>query len=105
MRDNDPQNLQDVTEPIQDPHTGGALFVRAIAQQLADNRPFEGFLEWEWLRADVSVAQMEEGLTMAFAHNPTPSHTSGFDILEAARSRVEDGLPPYGDLWDTDSSI
>ena len=41
---------------------------------------------------------------MAFAHNPNPYHSLVFDILEAARSRVEEGSPPYGKLWDEPSA-
>ena len=44
----------------------------------------------EWL----SKSQIEEGLTQAFEYDPNPSHSLVFNILEAARSRVEDGLPP-----------
>jgi hypothetical protein len=72
-----------------------------MAAQLADKRPFDGFeqWEWEWLRQDLTVAQIEEGLTAAFEYGPNPSHSLVFNILEAARSRVEHGLPPYGKLW------
>jgi hypothetical protein len=31
-------------------------------------------------------------------YNP-PSHAMVFQFLEAARARVEPGLPPYRDLW------
>jgi hypothetical protein len=76
-----------------------------MAAQLADNRPFECFQqwEWEWLRQDLSVTQIEEGLTKAFECNPDPSHSLIFGVLEAARSRVEAGLPPYGNLWEEPS--
>jgi hypothetical protein len=94
--------MHDVTEPLPDPLTGKPSFVRAMAAQLADNRPFECFQqwEWEWLRQDLSVTQIEEGLTAAFECNPDPSHSLVFDVLEAARSRVEAGFPPYGKLWE-----
>ena len=46
----------------------------------------------------LSQSQIEAGLTEAFECSPAPSHDLVFSILEAARSRVEDGLPPYGDL-------
>ena len=97
--------MPDVTEPLPDPLTGKPSFVRAMAAQLADNWPFECFQqwEWEWLRQDLTVTQIEEGLTEAFEYNPTPSHSLVFNILEAARSRVEVGLPPYGDLWERPS--
>jgi hypothetical protein len=97
--------MHDVTEPLPDPCTGKPSFVRAMAAQLADNRPFECFQqwEWEWLRQDLSVTQIEEGLTEAFEYNPNPSHSCVFQILEAARSRVEAGLPPYGNLWEEPS--
>jgi hypothetical protein len=93
--------VKDVTEPRPDPITGKPSFVRAMAAQFADMRPFDGFeqWEWDWLRADLSFAQIEEGLTQAFEYGPAPFHSLVFNILEAARSRVEDGLPPYGDLW------
>jgi hypothetical protein len=50
----------------------------------------------EWLRADLSVAQIEHGLTEAFEYNPNPSHSLVFHVLDAARRRIEHGLPPYG---------
>ena len=97
--------MHNVTEPLPDPLSGKPSFVRAMAAQLADNRPFECFQqwEWEWLRQDLSVTQIEEGLTEAFECNPDPSHSLVFDVLEAARSRVEAGLPPYGKLWEMPS--
>ena len=97
--------MHNVTEPLPDPITGKPSFVRAMAAQLADNRPFECFQqwEWEWLRQDLSVAQIEEGLTEAFECSPDPSHSLVFDVLEAARSRVEQGYPPYGKLWEMPS--
>jgi hypothetical protein len=98
--------VKDVTDPLPDPLTGKPSFVRAMAEQLADRRPFEGFLEWEWewLRADLSLAQIEEGLSAAFDHNPAPSHSLVFTTLEVARSRVEQGFPPYGKLWEEPSA-
>jgi hypothetical protein len=97
--------MQDVKTPILNPLTGKPSFVLAIAAELADNRPFDGFSEeeWDWLRADLSVAQIEEGLTEAFEHNSNPSHSCVFQILDVARQRVEDGLPPFGKLWDEPS--
>ena len=97
--------LHNVTEPLPDPLSGKPSFVRAMAAQLADNRPFECFRqwEWEWLRQDLSVAQIEEGLTAAFEYGPNPSRSLVFDVLEAARSRVEQGYPPYGNLWEMPS--
>jgi hypothetical protein len=76
-----------------------------MAAELADNRPFDGFeqWEWDWLRADLSVAQIEEGLTTAFEYGPAPSHSLVFNVLDAARQRIEHGLPPYGRLWDEPS--
>ena len=73
---------------------GKPSFVRAMAAQLADKRPFDGFEQWgwEWLRQDLTVAQIEEGLTAAFEYGPNPSHSLVFNILKAARSRVEHGL-------------
>ena len=97
--------MHDVTEPLPDPLTGKPSFVRAMAAQLADNRPFECFQqwEWEWLRQNLSVAQIEEGLTAAFEYGPNPSRSLVFGVLEAARSRVEQGYPPYGNLWEMPS--
>ena len=94
--------MHNVTEPLPDPLSGKPSFVRAMAAQLADNRPFECFhqWEWEWLRQDLSVSQIEEGLTEAFECNPDPWHSLVFDVLEAARIRVEAGRPPYGKLWE-----
>jgi hypothetical protein len=68
----------------------------------SDNRPFHGFQQWEWLwlRRDSSIAQIEEGLTEAFEHSSNPSHSLVFQVLDAARQRVEAGLPPYGKLWE-----
>jgi hypothetical protein len=92
--------MKDVTKPVADPFTGGTSFIRAMAKQLANIQPFESFSEWEWkwFREWLSKSQIEEGLTQAFEYGPNPSHSLVFKILEAARSRVEDGLPPYGDL-------
>ena len=92
--------MKDVTKPVADPFTGGTSFIRAMAKQLASIQPFESFSEWEWkwFREWLSKSQIEEGLTQAFEYGPNPSHSLVFNILEAARSRVEDGLPPYGDL-------
>jgi len=69
-----------------------------MVAQLANKRPFDGFEQWkwEWLRADLSVAQIEHGLTEAFEYNPNPSHSLVFHVLDAARRRIEHGLPPYG---------
>jgi hypothetical protein len=53
-------------------------------------------------RASVQCAE-SEGLTQAFECGPNPSHSLVFNILEAARSRVEDCLPAYGDLWERPS--
>jgi hypothetical protein len=93
--------MDDVTEPLPDPCTGKPSFVGAMAAQLADNLPFECFQqwEWEWLRQDLSVTQIEEGLTEAFEDSSNPSHSLVFQVLDAARQRVENGLPPYGKLW------
>ena len=87
--------MHNVTEPLLDPVSGKPSFVRAMAAQLADNRPFKCFRqwEWEWLRQDLSVAQIEEGLTAAFEYGPNPSRSLVFDVLEAARARVEARLP------------
>ena len=96
---------ENVTEPLPDPVSGKPSFVRALAAQLADNRPFKCFRqwEWEWLRQDLSVAQIEEGLTAAFEYGPNPSRSLVFDVLEAAQVRVEQGYPPYGNLWEMPS--
>ena len=40
--------MKDVADPVRDPLTVRTSFVRAMAAELADNRPFDGFLEWEW---------------------------------------------------------
>ena len=40
--------MDDVTEPLPDSLTGRTSFVRAMAAELADNRPFDGFLDWDW---------------------------------------------------------
>jgi hypothetical protein len=74
-----------------------------MAKRLANAQPFEGFEQWEWLRQDLSIAQIEEGLTQAFEYNANPSHSMVFQVLEAARQRVEHGLPPYGKLWEEPS--
>ena len=97
--------MHNVTEPLLDPVSGKPSFIRAMAAQLADNRPFKCFRqwEWEWLRQDLSVAQIEEGLTAAFEYGPSPSRSLVFDVLEAARARVEAGHPPYGKLWERPS--
>ena len=49
------------------------------------------------------MAQIEEGLTAAFEYGPNPSRSLVFDVLEAARSRVEQGYHPYGKLWEMPS--
>jgi hypothetical protein len=75
----------------------------AIKLALSVNtEPFESFKqwEWEWLRADLSQSQIEEGLTEAFEHSSNPSHSLVFQVLDAARQRVENGLRPYGKLWE-----
>lgn len=94
--------MKDITEPLPDPITGKPSFVRAMAEEFFNREPFESLeqWEWEWLRQDLTVAQIEEGLTAAFEYGPNPSHSLVFNILEAARSRVEHGLPPYGKLWE-----
>jgi len=76
-----------------------------MVAQLANKRPFDGFEQWkwEWLRADLSVAQIEHGLTEAFEYNPNPSHSLVFHVLDAARRRIEHGLPPSGKLWEEPS--
>jgi hypothetical protein len=97
--------MDDVTEPLPDPLTGGTSFVRGMAARLADKRPFENFeqWEWDWLRADLSIDPIQEGLSYAFEHNPNPHHSMVFQTLDAARRRVEHGLPPYGKLWEEPS--
>jgi hypothetical protein len=94
--------MKDITEPLPDPITGKPSFVRAMAEQFFNRESFESLKQWEWawLRQDLTVAQIEEALTAAFEYGPNPSHSLVFNILEAARSRVEHGLPPYGKLWE-----
>ena len=53
-----------------------------------------------WFGRWLSEKQMLEGL----ASLKDPSHTLAFDTLEAARSRVEAGDPPYGKLWEEPSA-
>ena len=81
--------MDDVTEPLPDSLTGRTSFVRAMAAELADNRPFDGFLDWDWdcdwLRQALSLAQIEEGLTAAFERSSNPSHSLVFQVLDAAR--------------------
>ena len=36
--------------------------------------------------------------------HPGASHSVILNVLEAARSRAEYGLPPYGDLWENPSA-
>jgi hypothetical protein len=73
-----------------------------MAAELTNSRPFVSFeqWEWDWLRADLSIDQIAEGFTMVFEYGRAPSHGLLWNVLEAARSRVEDGLPPYGNLWE-----
>ena len=94
--------MKDITEPLSDPITGKPSFVRAMAEEFFNRKPFESLeqWEWEWLRQDLSVAQIEEGLTEAFEYGPNPSHSLVYQVLAAARQRVERGLPPYGKLWE-----
>jgi hypothetical protein len=56
--------------------------------------------ELQWLGQWLSKSQIEEGIKS----HPGASHLVIFNVLEAARSRVEDGLPPYGDLWENPSA-
>ncbi len=64
-----------------------------------------GFAEW------LSEKQILEGInswTSEGGSLPTKaqlgtSRSVIFDLLEAARSRVEAGLPPYGNLWEEPS--
>ena len=66
-----------------------------------------------WFREWLSEKQILEGInswTSEGGSLPTeaqPAHMRSrsviFDILEAARSRVEAGLPPYGKLWEEPS--
>ena len=86
--------MKDITEPLSDPITGKPSFVRAMAEEFFNRKPFESLeqWEWEWLRQDLSVAQIEEGLTEAFEYGPNPSHSLVFNILEAARSRWNTGF-------------
>ena len=77
--------MDDVTEPLPDSLTGRTSFVRAMAAELADNRPFDGFLDWDWLRQALSFAQIEEGLTAAFERSSNPSHSLVFQVLDAVR--------------------
>jgi hypothetical protein len=55
--------------------------------------------ELQWFGQWLSKSQMQEGIKS----HPGASHSVIFNVLEAARSRVEDGLPPYGDLWENPS--
>ena len=79
--------MDDVTEPLPDSLTGRTSFGRAMAAELADNRPFDGFLDWDWdwLRQALSLAQIEEELTAAFERSSNPSHLLVFQVLNAAR--------------------
>ena len=56
--------------------------------------------ELQWFGQWLSKSQMREGIK---SHSGA-SHSVIFNVLEAARSRVEDGLPPYGDLWENPSA-
>jgi hypothetical protein len=51
--------------------------------------------ELQWFGKWLSKSQMEKGIK---SHSGA-SHSVIFNVLEAARSRVEQELPPYGDLW------
>jgi hypothetical protein len=55
--------------------------------------------ELQWFGQSLSKSQMREGIKS----HPGASHSVIFNVLEAARSRVEEGLPPYGDLWQNPS--
>jgi hypothetical protein len=52
-----------------------------------------------WFARWLSQKQIMEGLSSL----KDPSHSLIFGVLEAARSRVEAGLPPYGNLWEEPS--
>jgi hypothetical protein len=64
-----------------------------------------------WLREWLSEKQMLEGINSWISEGgslPTEAQLGAsrsviFDVLEAARSRVEAGLPPYGNLWEEPS--
>ena len=86
--------MNNVTKPLPNPLTGGLPFCSSKwPQELAENRLFEGFSqeEWEWLRADLSLSQIEERLTAALEYGPAPAHDLVFNILEAARSGWKTG--------------
>ena len=64
-----------------------------------------------WLRVWLSEKQILEGInswTSEGGSLPTEAQLGAsrsviFDVLEAARARVEAGLPPYGKLWEEPS--
>ena len=64
-----------------------------------------------WLRVWLSEKQILEGInswTSEGGSLPTETQLGAsrsviFDVLEAARSRVEQGYPPYGNLWEMPS--
>jgi hypothetical protein len=56
--------------------------------------------ELQWFGQWLSKSQMKEGIKF----HPGASHSVIFNVLEAARSRVEHELPPYGDLWENPSA-
>ena len=56
--------------------------------------------ELQWFGQWLSKSQIEKGIKSHLG----ASHSVIFNVLEAARSRAEDGLPPYGDLWENPSA-
>jgi hypothetical protein len=53
-----------------------------------------------WFGRWLSEKQIAEGLSSL----KDPSRNLAFDTLEVARSRVEQGHPPYGKLWEEPSA-
>jgi hypothetical protein len=56
--------------------------------------------ELQWFGQWLSKSQMKEGIKS----HPGASHSVILNVLEAARSRAEDGLPQYRDLWENPSA-
>ena len=59
--------------------------------------------ELQWFGEWLSEQQITEAIQREFLENPGCPHSVIFNVLEAMRSRVEDGLPPVGNLWENPS--
>jgi hypothetical protein len=60
--------------------------------------------ELQWFGQLLSESQIWEGIAEAAKFQPNPSHWLIFSVLKAARSRVEDGVAPYGKLRESSSA-